>query len=99
MAVAGLGSTMVFLQAAAPRVNCQRHGVVVPGARATRAFEDQCAWLAAHTAPSVAAQLMRTSWRHVSAIIEHVVADGLARRDLLGRVSQRLGRCGGMLTE
>ncbi|QNK79704.1 ISL3 family transposase [Nakamurella sp. PAMC28650] len=91
------GSTMVFLQAAAPRVNCRTHGVVVaavpwarPGARATRAFEDQCAWLAAHTASSVVAQLMRTSWRHVSAIIEHVVADGLAGRDVLAGL-QRIG--------
>ena len=91
------GSTMVFLQAAAPRVNCQTHGVVVaavpwarPGARATRAFEDQCAWLAARTASSVVAQLMRTSWRHVSAIIEHVVADGLAGRDVLAGL-RRIG--------
>ena len=45
------GSTMVFLQAAAPRVNCQRHGVVVaavpwarPGARATRAFKQVRGW-------------------------------------------------------
>ncbi|QNK82874.1 ISL3 family transposase [Nakamurella sp. PAMC28650] len=91
------GSTMVFLQAAAPRVNCRTHGVVVaavpwarPGARATGAFEDQCAWLAAHTASSVVAQLMRTSWRHVSAIIEHVVADGLAGRDVLAGL-RRIG--------
>ena len=89
------GSTMVFLQAAAPRVTCWRHGVVVAavpwaraGARATRAFEDQCAWLAAHSASSVVAQLMRTSWRHVAAIIGRVVLDGLAGRDVLAGLSR-----------
>jgi len=90
------GSTMVFVQAQAPRVTCGRHGVVVvaavpwarPGARATRAFEDQCAWLAARTATSVVAELMRTSWRHVSAIIERVVNDGFAERDVLAGLAR-----------
>ena len=91
------GSTMVFVQAAAPRVTCGQHGVVVaavpwarPGARATRAFEDQCAWLAARTAKTVVGELMRTSWRHVTAIIERVVADGLAGRDVLAGL-KRIG--------
>jgi transposase len=86
---------MVFVQAAAPRVTCRRHGVVVaavpwarPGARATRAFEDQCAWLAARTAKTVVGELMRTSWRHVTAIIERVVADGLAGRDVLAGLAR-----------
>jgi transposase len=89
------GSTMVFVQATAPRVTCRRHGVVVAavpwarlGARATRAFEDQCAWLAARTAKTVVGELMRTSWRHVTAIIERVVADGLAGRDVLAGLSR-----------
>lgn len=91
------GSTMVFVQAAAPRVTCGQHGVVVaavpwarPGARATRAFEDQCAWLAARAAKTVVGELMRTSWRHVTAIIERVVADGLAGRDVLAGL-KRIG--------
>lgn len=52
-----LGTTRTFLEADAPRVACRDHGVVVaavpwarPGARCTRAFEDTCAWLAAHAA-------------------------------------------------
>ena len=91
------GSTMVFVQAAAPRVTCGQHGVVIaavpwarPGARATRAFEDQCAWLAARAAKTVVGELMRTSWRHVTAIIERVVADGLAGRDVLAGL-KRIG--------
>ncbi len=60
------GSTMVFVQAPAPRVTRRQHWVVVaavpwgrPGARAARAFEDQCAWLAARTAKTVVGELMR----------------------------------------
>ena len=77
------------------RVTFGRHGVVVaavpwarPGARATRGFEDHCAWLAARTAKTVVSELMRTSWRHVTAIIERVVADGLAGRDVLAGLTR-----------
>ena len=55
-----VGSTKAYLQSAAPRVSCHEHGVVVAhvpwarrGAKCSYAFEDTCAWLAAHTALSV----------------------------------------------
>src|SRR4051794_1731918 len=48
-----LGTTMVFLQAHAPRVRCRQHGIVVAvvpwarhGAGRTREFDEQVAWLA-----------------------------------------------------
>ena len=56
------GTTRVYLQAAAPRVSCPTHGVVVAavpwarhGSRFTSAFEDTVAWLACHAALSVLA--------------------------------------------
>lgn len=85
-----LGTTRTYLQADAPRVECAEHGVVVadvpwarPGARVTRAFEDTCAWLAAHTSFSVLAALLRVSWRTVAAIVARVVADLAGRVDRL----------------
>jgi transposase len=75
-------STMVFLEAAAPRVRCREHGVVVAhvpwarhGAGHTRAFDDQVAWLATQTSRSAATKLMRVAWRTVGAIIARVWAD------------------------
>jgi hypothetical protein len=57
-------------------VACVEHGVVVahvpwarPGAKHTWAFEDTCAWLAAHTALSVLTVLLRIAWRTVAAIV------------------------------
>lgn len=77
-----LGSTMVYLEGPAPRVACPRHGVLVAAvpwarhkARATMAFEDQTAWLAAHTAKSAVAALLRTSWRAVTTMVARVVAE------------------------
>lgn len=85
-----LGTTRTFLEAEAPRVSCPQHGVVVagvpwarPGARCTRAFEDTCAWLAAHAAFTVLAALLRISWRTVAAIVTRVVADLAGARDQL----------------
>jgi len=49
-----------------------------PGAKHTWAFEDTCAWLAAHTALSVLTVLLRIAWRTVAAIVTRVVADGRA---------------------
>ena len=56
-----VGTVKAYLEADAPRVACPAHGVVVagvplarPGARHTTGFKDMCAWLAAHTAGSVA---------------------------------------------
>jgi transposase len=85
-----LGSTLAFIDAAAPRVTCRRHGVVVcavPWARHdsrfTRAFEDQTAWLAVNTSKSAVAELMRVAWRTVGSICERVAAETRQQADLL----------------
>ncbi len=85
-----VGTTKAYLQAAAPRVECPEDGVVVahvpwarPGAKHTWAFEDTCAWLAAHAAMSVLTVLLRIAWRTVAAIVTRVVADGRDTNDLL----------------
>ena len=90
-----VGTTKAYLQAAAPRVECSEHGVVVahvpwarPGAKHTWAFEDTCAWLAAHTALSVLTVLLRIAWRTVAAIVTRVVADGRDTNDLLAGLSR-----------
>ena len=82
-----LGTTKAFVEAAAPRVACREHGVVVariPWARHgswfTREFEEQVAWLATHCSKSAVCELMRLSWLTVGRIIERVVADESARR-------------------
>ncbi len=54
-----------------------------PGARSTAAFEDTCAWLAAHAAGSVVAALLRVTWRTVTAVVTRVVADLAGRTDQL----------------
>jgi len=85
-----VGTMKAYLQAPAPRVRCPEHGVVVahvpwarPGAKCTTAFEDTCAWLAAHTALSVLTVFLRLAWRTVAGIVARVVADGRATNDLL----------------
>ena len=82
-----LGTTKAFVEAAAQRVECARHGVVVarvPWARHgswfTREFEDQAAWLATHCLKSALCELMRVSWLTVGRIIERVVAEQSVRR-------------------
>ena len=91
-----VGTVKAYLEADAPRVVCGEHGVVVaavpwarPGARCTASFEDTCAWLAAHTAGSVVAELQRVTWRTVTAIVTRVVAErsaGCDRLDGLARI-------------
>jgi transposase len=85
-----LGTTRAFVQAEAPRVECRRHGVIVaavPWARHdssfTRAFEDQCAWLAVNTSASAVAALMRTTWRTVGWVCARVSDEVRAQRDML----------------
>jgi transposase len=92
-----LGVTKAFLEADAPRVSCPEHGVVVaavpwarPGARSTRAFEDTCAWLAAHAAFTVVAALLRVSWRTVAGVVTRVVAERAGRTDQLAGL-RRIG--------
>src|SRR5512143_3331390 len=83
-----LGTTLCFLEADAPRVSCQRHGVVVaavPWARHdagfTRSFDDTVAWLAVNTSKAAICQLLRIAWRTVGRICERVSAEAKARRD------------------
>jgi transposase len=77
-----LGTTFCFLEAEAPRVSCEAHGVIVtafPWARHdswfTSAFEDQVAWLAVNTSKTAVAQLMGIAWRTVGSVCEHVMRD------------------------
>jgi transposase len=77
-----LGTTKVFLEAAAPRVRCRTHGVTVaavPWARHdaghTRDFDDLAAWLAVRTSKSAVMQLLRVAWRTVGSIVTRVNAD------------------------
>ena len=90
-----LGSTQVFLEAEAPRVRCRQHGVIVaavPWARHdspfTAAFEDQIVWLAAHTAASTVAELMRSSWRAVTSMVTRVVAEAREKTDRLSGLTK-----------
>lgn len=92
-----LGTVRVYVEADAPRVSCPEHGVVVaavpwarPGSRFTATFEDTCAWLAAHAAGSVVAELLRCSWRSVTRIVARVVADAAGRTDQLAGL-RRIG--------
>ncbi|MGH8269256.1 MAG: ISL3 family transposase [Steroidobacteraceae bacterium] len=90
-------TTLVYLEASAPRVACERHGVVVaavPWARHranfTVAFEDQVAWLAVNTSKKAVAALMRINWRSVGWICERVALEAEAGRDLLSGL-KRIG--------
>jgi transposase len=81
-----LGTLQAFVEAQAPRVRCQAHGVVVArvpwarhGAWHTRDFEDQAAWCASQLSTSAVCRLMRISWRAVGGIVVRVVADRRAR--------------------
>lgn len=83
-----VGQMMTYLEADAPRVRCREHQVVVaavPWARHdvghTYAFDDQVAWLAAHSSKLAVCQLMRIAWPTVGAIVERVVSDARNRSD------------------
>jgi transposase len=86
-----LGTTLAYVEADAPRVDCREHGVVVcavpwarHGSRFTRAFEDQAAWLAVQCSRKAVAELLRIAWRTVGSICERVAGEAGAQRDLLG---------------
>ncbi|MEY8016478.1 ISL3 family transposase [Mycobacterium servetii] len=90
-----VGATKAYLQAPVPRVTCGEHGVGVahvpwarPGAKHTWAFEDTCAWWAAHAAISVVAVFLRVAWRTVAAIVARVIADGRDTNDLLAGLTR-----------
>src|SRR5664279_3580971 len=83
------GTTRTFLEAAAPRVQCPEHGVLVahvpwarPGAKCTYLLEDTCAWLAKNMALTAVTVFLRLSWRTVAAIVARVV------QDLTGKIDQ-----------
>jgi transposase len=85
-----LGATLAYVEADAPRVSCDEHGVVVcavpwarHASRFTRCFEDQAAWLAVQCSKRAVAELMRIAWRTVGSICERVAAEASAHRDLL----------------
>jgi transposase len=84
------GTTKVFLEGDAPRVDCRTHGptvVAVPWARHgvghTRDFDDMAAWLAVRTSKSATCQLLRVAWRTIGSIVTRVNADIDARVDRL----------------
>ncbi|MGC8626257.1 MAG: ISL3 family transposase, partial [Acidimicrobiales bacterium] len=90
-----VGTLMCFLQADAPRVKCPTHGPTVAqvpwarhGAGHTRDFDDQCAWLVAHTPKSTVSELMRIAWRSVGSIVSRVVADGRTAHDPLSGLTR-----------
>lgn len=85
-----LGTSRTWVEAETPRVRCAEHGIVVAAVpwarhrcRFTRTFEDQVAWLVTHTNRSAVGQLMRLSWRAVTAIIDRVVTEARGKTDLL----------------
>jgi transposase len=76
------GTARVFVEAAAPRVRCRQHGVVVAhvpwarhGAGHTLAFDQTVAWLVTQCSKTAVTELMRIAWRTVGAIIARVWAD------------------------
>ena len=92
-----MGTTRVFLEADAPRVNCHAHGPTVRqvpwarhGAGHTRSFDQQVAWLATQCSKTAITELMRIAWRTVGVIITRVWADTAADIDALAGL-QRIG--------
>jgi transposase len=85
-----VGYTRFLVEAAAPRVTCQVHGVVVarvPWARYRsrflRSFEDQVAWLATQCSQKACSQLMRLDWETVGRIISRVLEEASRNHDRL----------------
>jgi transposase len=92
-----LGTTCFYVEAAAPRVSCRQHGVVVArvpwarqGSRFVRAFEDQVAWLATQCSQKACSQLMRLDWKTVGRIISRVVDEAARSHDRLDGL-ERIG--------
>ena len=91
-----VGFTRFFVEAAAPRVTCREHGVVVaqvPWARHRsrylRTFEDQVAWLATQCSQKACSQL-RLDWQTVGRIISRVVDEASRNHDRLDEL-RRIG--------
>jgi len=84
------GTTAVFIEGDAPRVQCRSHGQTVaqvPWARHgvghTRDFDAMAAWLTVRTSKSATCQLLRVAWRTIGSIITRVNDDIEARVDRL----------------
>ena len=91
------GTTRVFIEADAPRVQCRTHGhtvVQVPWARHgvghTRDFDAMTAWLAVRTSKSATCQLLRVTWRTIGSIVTRVNNDIEATVDRLSGL-RRIG--------
>jgi transposase len=76
------GRTVVEISAAAPRVACPQHGVVVAAvpwarhdARHTYAFEQVAAWCAVEMSATAATRLLRCSWRTIGVMVARVLTD------------------------
>jgi transposase len=77
------GPMKVFIEAAAPRVNCPEHGktvVAVPWARHkarhTHYFDQTVTWLIRHTAnKSVLVRFLRIAWATIGVIVDRVMGD------------------------
>ena len=84
------GTTRVFIEAEAQRVQCRLHGPTVaqvPWARHdvghTRGFNAMAAWLSVRTSKSATCQLLRVAWRTIGSIITRVNNDVEATFDRL----------------
>jgi transposase len=84
-----------YLLAAAPRIRCEKHGVLVQhapwarhGSRFTRTFEDRVAWLAVRTDKTTLSQLLGIAWRTVSAIVQRVASAMRAKADPFAGVTR-----------
>ena len=91
------GTTRVFIEADARRVQCRTHGQTVAqvpwarhGAGHTRDFDAMAAWLAVRTSKSATCQLLRVAWRTIGSIITRVNDDVEATVDRLGGL-RRIG--------
>ena len=92
-----MGGTRCFVQASVSRIRCPEHGVVTemvpwarPAANMTRAFDDNVAWLAAHSPATSVCEYARVAWRSVTRIVTRVVGDAVGRTDRLQGL-RRLG--------
>ncbi|MEH3078827.1 MAG: ISL3 family transposase [Quadrisphaera sp.] len=92
-----LGTTAAVIEAAAARVSCRVHGVVVAalpwarhGAGHTRDFDDAVAWMVVVMNKSSVADFFGIAWRTVGSIITRVEADFCASTDRLSGL-RRIG--------
>lgn len=73
------GNRTAFVEAAAPRIRCKEHGILVaevPWAAQnsgfTYCFEERVGWLSVHTSRTAVSELMRIDWHTVGSICKRV---------------------------